>query len=173
MRIKLIALITLLMSFTASAAYAPLAPSLTVGGRVFTDLTNLIVLQCYVSLNNGCTFRKTNASSGYQVTAGKTLTIWAYRLETANTASISNGIPYYADADIGFSSGTAPTSPVYIAGGAASTIWASTALAAQATSTPGMKEVATEFPIPATKYAAWNWSAQNGSLMVTAFGYEN
>lgn len=173
MRIKFIAFLTLLFSITSSAAYAPLAPSLTVGGRVFTDLTNLIVLQCYVSSNNGCTFRKTNGSSGYQVTAGKTLTIWAYRLETANTASISDGIPFYSDTDLGWSSPTAPTNPFYIAGGVAATIWTTTALAAQATSTPGMKEIATEFPIPATKFPAWNWSAQNGSLMVTAFGYEN
>ena len=54
-------------------------PTITVGGRVFTDLDNLIVLTAYAQTGTaaGATFREPVASSGYQVPGGQTLRILA------------------------------------------------------------------------------------------------
>lgn len=90
--------------------------TLTVGGRVLTDLNGLITLNAVLSGTNVhySTARLWNGTSGYQVTAGKTLTIvgsiWSIT-EAATTNA--GGVLLYADNDIGIDNATVPTNPVY------------------------------------------------------------
>lgn len=93
-------------------------PNLVVGGRVFTDLTNLIVLAAYVTTaSNRATFRKINTSAGYAVTAGKTLTIYAAKATAASSLSTTSAVTTatfaYSDNDVGLDTATAFTNPVY------------------------------------------------------------
>lgn len=88
-------------------------PTVTVGGRVFTDLTNLIALTA--TMNAGAaarysTFRR--GSAGYQVTAAKTLKLSAMKSLVMGTGSgiITLG---YGDNDVGFTSSAAPTTATY------------------------------------------------------------
>ena len=85
--------------------------TLTIGGRVFTDLTNLIILEMTANTGSGVvysTFRLSNSSSGYQVTSGKTFTIYAIQATSlTSTARISLG---YGNTDVGNDSSSAPTS---------------------------------------------------------------
>lgn len=95
-------------------------PSLTIGGRTFTDLDNLIILTCYSAATGGGTFRAQGSSSGYQVTSGKTLRVLAVK----STSGTSTATPTYllaqSDNDIGLNSATALTNPVYHNGSSAS-----------------------------------------------------
>ncbi len=90
-------------------------PSLTIGGRVFTDLTNIIML--IGSSKTGalnCTGRKAGATSGYQVTAGKTLTISAIKMQSETTTAWGCYFNY-SDNDVGYSTSTALTNGVVLA----------------------------------------------------------
>lgn len=96
-----------------------ITPSLTIGGRVFTDLTNLIILHGAVAAGQAnCSLRKANGVAGYAVTAGKTLTIYACK-GRSNTAANTKIILLYSDNDMGVDTATAPTNPVYIMGSTA------------------------------------------------------
>lgn len=88
--------------------------SITVGGRVLTDLTNLITLIASVDgANNHCTFRKPNGTSGYQVPGGKVFTVLGIRMEIGNAADAFD--MGYSDNDAGFATTTAFTNPVFFA----------------------------------------------------------
>ena len=93
-------------------------PSLTIGGVVFVDLTNLIVLfgRTLNQANSG--FIKQygpgtigTQSVGYTVTAGKTLTIRAAKINA--TTSNTNVELCYGDVALGLDVATAVTNPVY------------------------------------------------------------
>lgn len=89
-------------------------PTLTVGGRVFTDLQNLIILSGHANNTRNGTLRKPNGSAGYQITAGKTYQIhaakfWSSVLSTVNASVfLAQG-----DTDLGLDSASAITNPVY------------------------------------------------------------
>lgn len=141
--------------------------SITVGGRVFTDLTNLIILHAGLSTGGDfSTFRKASGSAGYQVTAGKTLHIYALDAWANATNVQSSIILLYGDTDVGQTSGSGPTNPVYLAG---STTYQ---IADYNNGTGGgivYKASALDFPIPSTKYVAY----LSGNLSsVVLYGYE-
>lgn len=143
-------------------------PSLTVGGRVFTDLTNLIALIGYATTGKSFTFRRHNASAGFQVTAGKTLKVYAARFITNATAA-GGTAPFslcYADNDIGIDSAVAFTNQVYLGG--ASTL---AALPANIASIQSGYEVPIYFDIPAEKYPGCNMNI-SGNATCWLFGYE-
>lgn len=157
-----------LASFSASAGPvggSPAVPSLTVGGRVFTDLSNLITLYGYLGSNGKTTFRKTGAVSGYQVTSGKTLTLAAIRCfnDTAYTAGAGFQL-FYSDNDTGVASVTVPTNPVYYGNDAANG-WIY-----QAQSGVSLEQIL-NFPIPSGKYVGGAGGASN-SQSCWLFGYE-
>lgn len=88
-------------------------PTITVGGRVFTDLTTIIILQAYMNSSAATrysTFRRT--SSGYQVTTAKTLKLHAAKWSGigTNSGGFTMG---YGDNDVGFSSASAPTNETF------------------------------------------------------------
>lgn len=100
--------------------------TLTVGGRVLTDLTNLktLVAQAGGSANTqNCTFRQIGTSAGYQVPGGKTFNVVALRIYTINDLGIAGASTvdlYYSTTDVGYGTNTATTT-TGIAGAGVST----------------------------------------------------
>lgn len=147
-------------------SFIPTQSTLTVGKRVFTDLQNLITLLGYVGTNQYTTFRKVNASSGYQVPGGKSFQCAAIRANVfvAGGATYVYG-PSYGDNDVGLGSATPPTGIVVPGGGSAQTD------RLFETSQLGIQESSVDFLIPATKYP---FAVSNGAIIVTftLWGYE-
>lgn len=143
------------------------APSLTVGNMTFTDLDNLIVLFAWGS-DTTMTFRKINGSSapsaGYQVTAGKTLYIYAGK-SLSNSAGSGPAL-FQSDNDVGYNSATALTNQVNVMGDANGK-----PLPNPVAYTYGENAWGKGFPVQATKYV----SAKNNALTnqgIYLFGYE-
>lgn len=146
-------------------------PTLTVGGRVFTDLANLKILFASVTdaTNKNSSFRKDGTSAGYAVTSGKTLTVLAVRLYSgAVTVGNANlGFILYSDNDVGLNSATSFTNPVFSTGtGAGSALWSQ-----GGTVLTMPLEAALSFAVPTGKFIGWQ---NNGTALQTAvlFGYE-
>lgn len=142
-------------------------PTLTVGGRVFTDLTTLIILAGYQGSNARTTLRVPGASSGYPVTTGKTLTVHAARFSCSNTPGTQGYITQLvqSDNDLGYDSNTSYTNPKYY-----------TAIAnilfngINNLPPPDKYEIAgLGFTVAATKYLSATLTA---STTVWAYGYE-
>lgn len=130
----------------SSLANPSAIPTLTVGGRVFTDLTNLIVLKASISAaGRYSTFRRLNGTAGYQVTAGKTLTIVALRGFNRGAAVESVNLQY-GNTDSGVESAVDQTGVVYESGAA---MYNSLAFSATSGSSA---EAPSGFTVPATKY---------------------
>ncbi len=92
--------------------------TLKIGERVFSDLTNLVVLYGYSSTTaNGSTLRKPGATAGYQVPVGKKFLIKAVRVFGQSAASTSGSAmirALYSDNDIGIDAAKAGlTNPKY------------------------------------------------------------
>lgn len=141
--------------------------TVTVGGRSFTDVPNLIILSMYIGgSGNFTTGRKANGTAGYQVTAGKTYTIGAIRgylmLASAGT-TIQSGIGY-ADNDIGLDQNTTPTNPVYAYGASTAAVFA-----------PYFSQLTLELPvlfgIPQNKYV-FTLNSDGTKQQWYTFGYE-
>jgi hypothetical protein len=146
-------------------------PTLTVGGRVFTDLSTLITLVTAIqTANRSGTFRLTNGSSGYPVTASKTLTVSAMSVISTNqVAGNSAGVASfgYADNDVGVNSATALTTPVYYGGSALIGL-----APVGEPSFGGEFQYSVKLVVPAGKYP---FAVQDGSaniLVIHAYGYE-
>lgn len=94
-------------------------PIVQISGRVFTDLSNLIVTYGSTdAANNRTTLRKQNGTSGYQIPVGKTYFIWAIQAYV-RTAGAGDFIGLaYADNDVGVTTNTAFTNAVYPGGDA-------------------------------------------------------
>lgn len=138
--------------------------TLQIGGRVFTDLTNLIKIGGYVSSTTKTTLRKSGSSSGYQVTALKTLTLAAITMTLTGAAGSSpSGQIGYADNDVGLNQSTSLTNPNYIFADSVAN-WVSNEQNTQ----PQVLHI--DFPVPASKYV---FVLGNGTtLLYFAFGYE-
>lgn len=156
----------------AAVSFPPAIPSLTVAGRVFTDLENLTHLRGFAegTTTVRASFRKLTAVAGYQVPTGKKFVVKAIRC--CSTVSSSNAnlmfLLAYSDNDVGINSSTAFTNAVYVGG------------SSNLASIGGLSEVkddvqefVTNFEIPAGKYVGMQAlaSAAN-SVSVDLFGYE-
>jgi len=99
----------------SAAIFQPTIPSLTIGGRVITDLANLIVLYGYSnsSATSRCSLRKVNTSTGYTPSGTKVFQAVAVRIQTLIVATSGLALGY-ADTDIGLGVNTAHTSPQYL-----------------------------------------------------------
>lgn len=143
-------------------------PSLTVGGRVFTDLTNLIILSASTggSANNVSTLRKFGASSGYQVTTGKTLTIYA--IKVISQSSTGEALNFgYGDTDVGIRAGTTnPTNAVFAIGDS------SNMLISGLSQVGGVTELAINLAVPSLKYV-FAKAGDTGVSGFLAYGYES
>lgn len=97
--------------------------TLTVGNRVFTDLTNLITLGGKATGSNRTTLRKMgpNSGAGYAVTALKTLSIYALNVFATGASAVSAAIGQ-SDNDVGLDQATALTNPKYFMTGSSTLI---------------------------------------------------
>lgn len=113
-------IVAMLFSVTSWGATPAKIPSLNCGGRIFTDVQNLVQLGCYVNgSTSNCTLRAPGGSSGYQPPALK-----AFRpiciSAISNSAAASSIVLTLSDNDIGHnSSGGAFTGPQYYHGDSA------------------------------------------------------
>ncbi len=141
-------------------------PILTVGGRVFTDLTNLIFLIGSVNTaGRGCTGRKAGAASGYQVTAGKTLTIYAVKITCEDSAGAYGITLSQSDNDVGVNTATALTNAVVLC-----PLTTGFAIYAPA-STGGQTTLEVSLPVLAAKYLTGQASITRSGDFYT-YGYE-
>lgn len=164
------------LAASVSAFSAPpvggVQPTITVGGRVFTDLARLKILRCFASSdgsNNNCTFRDTAApAGGYVVPASKTLRVQAYRMTTMIAGAGVFASLMYSNNDVGANSATAPTSPVYLMGG---TITASSIVGSALAG--GVVEGLLNFTVPTTKFVTTlSQGSVSTSYTIDIFGYE-
>jgi len=134
-------------------------PTITISGRVYVDLTNLIILYYYVPTSgNFTTGRAAGASSGYQVSG--TLTISSvYSVPNSPTAGLQ-GIILYGDNDVGLNT-SAPTNPKYID--------SNFGLKVVIAIGTGISCVPFSFAIPNGKYPAMSAANDGGSFM--SYGY--
>lgn len=165
---KFLAVFFLILSLSASADVSGRAnnnPSLTIGGRTFTDLTNLKILCANISgaSQKFTTFRR-SATSGYQVTAGKTLTIYAWQAWNLGSTALSLYLGY-GDTDVGLTGGSIPTNGVYWNGDQSAS---ATTLAAIGNTTAG----AIYFTVPAAKYAFLSNAVNSITGSCCIYGYE-
>lgn len=89
--------------------------TLTIGGRVFTDLTNLITLYAATNaVSTFATFRKNGSqvAAGYQVTSGKTLFIYAIQIQAEGAGGSEVAIAQ-TDTDVNLQSAGPLVSPIY------------------------------------------------------------
>lgn len=138
-------------------------PSLTVGGRVFTDLDNLIILSGGKLLTNTrWTYRKAGESTGFQVPAGKIFRIMAVNA-TGSTSGLGMAIAQ-SDNDAGMNTTTALTNPIYEDSIGGITIESGNARG-------DIREISLNFPILAEKFISASSYATSGSLICRIYGY--
>jgi len=130
-------------------------PTITIGGRVFVDLDNLIILYYYVpTAGNFTTGRAAGTSSGYQVSG--TLTTLSVTAVPNSPTSALQGIILYGDNDVGLNT-SAPTNPKYI-----DSNFGLKVVIASGTTT---NSVPFSFATPNTKYPAMSAANDGGSFM--------
>lgn len=92
----------------------PTQQTLTIGGRVFTDLTNLIQVRCAVGgVDGNASFRKYDGTSGYLPSGSNNIRWLAYKayVQTAGKAAITSSTN-----DCGIATTTTPTGGAFIGG---------------------------------------------------------
>lgn len=145
-------------------------PTLTVGGRVFTDLQNLIILKGYAQLSQNATLRNFTGTAGYQVTAGKTLQIQAVEWQTNSYFTTGHSVfVLQTDNDVGLNTATAFTNPVYPFGNSTDTFGGLNVC--NDTGTIRSQKVY-RFNVAAGKYVSMVNAAGSVNTEVTVFGYE-
>jgi len=123
--------------------------SLTVGDYTFSksELTSLVILYGHVGTDGGITaMRKQNGSAGYQVAASFKLIIKAVKVASGSAGRV---YPLYGDTDVGYNSGSLPTTPKFI-GGYTSIAAGPPAVASGSFNDQGAAYI--DFEVPAAKY---------------------
>jgi len=141
--------------------------SLTIGGRVFTDLKNLIVLHTGLATTNTySTARLPNGTSGYQVPASKTLRILAVKCSIVKTVDSGTNIGLgYSDNDAGIDVAVGLlTNPVHCGGAITVPVLASGKETAYSVANV---EAPLNFTVPTGKYLFGRHASQG----MTFFGY--
>lgn len=143
--------------------------SLQIAGRVFTDITNLKTLVCWIdgaaSGNATATKAETVAAGGYVVPAGKQFRVLAWRFHI-NVAVGGRIQLLYSDNDVGSGgSGTAFTNAKYQGGG-------SSTAGGIVTIALGIIEYPTNFVVPTGKYVGVSNFTSVAAGSIQLFGYE-
>ena len=154
--------------------YPSAIPSLTIGGRVFTDLANLKILFAR-SAGTGAlnsSFREAGGTAGYVVPASKSFRIDAISAKMTGTAAAgaSMGQLLYSDNDAGTEGATAFTNAKYP--GNSSSL--STFGTAASVASPGLAryEEPFNFLVPTGKYIGLIGTSATVSTIVQIYGYE-
>ncbi len=162
----LLAFLIMFMGVLAQATYIPTAPTLTIGGRVFTDLTNLKILYCAGATGtprSAC--REANGTAGYLPSGSNKFRILAMVI-SGGTAGVSNTTVSYGDNDVGFLSNTAVTNQVFLAGTSNSYM-----VMGQLGGRYGFNEIAINFLVLNGKYTIIETGVA-GDIRFTVYGYE-
>lgn len=144
--------------------------TVTVGGHVITDVTNLITAGGWINAGGNAyvTARKVNTTAGYQVTAGKTFHAYAVKVLSNDTGTAVGFGLAYGDNDLGASATvTVPTNFVSEFGGASG----SDLSGLYKTILGSQMEISSQFTIPATKYMQMV-KIGGGQVGGVVFGYE-
>ena len=140
-------------------------PALAVGGRIMTDLTNLICLiGGVVSSGRYCTMRKPENTTGYQVPSGKVFRVLAIQVHCITTAANSYCSPGYGDNDVDIDAAAAPTNFKVIGQNAN--------CGPIPLPAAGYYEVPMKWDIPASKYPAAIVAGATGTSVIKFWGYE-
>lgn len=146
-------------------------PTFTVGGAVFTDLTNIIITYGHVvTSGHYTTVRRQNGSAGYLPSGSKTYKISAFDVATGQVASSEIQLfLLYGDTDVGLDSASAPTTPKYPGNDPAcksGVLWNG------AGGTPNiyLKTFCTDFTTPNTKFTSVK--ADGAGITFALYGYE-
>jgi len=139
--------------------------NVTVANHQFVDVSSIKELHAsFTTGGSGGTFRLPNGTSGYAVTALKTLRIRALKI-LPRSAATGDIYICQTDNDVGVDSGTAFTNPSYLGGSAAMFI--------NPPATIGVTfEVALNFTVAAGKYLSIRDSAGTARIHAIAYGYE-
>jgi hypothetical protein len=147
-------------------------PSLTVGGRVFTDLANLIILYGLVqgTTNVNGTFRRQTgtATAGYTPSGAKSFRALAIKTQVQHTtATASYGhVIGYSDNDVGVAAAAALTNFKQLGGGASG-------FGAINSNNLNVFEYPIDFVVPNAKYLSQVASHANVVYCVSwVYGYE-
>lgn len=170
---KILLGLLLALSLTAHAELKPIGtlgtvPTITIANRVMTDLSsNLLVLYAHNTSGAGrfATFRKYGATAGYQVTAGKTMTVIALRANQQSVSAAPGIKLMYSDNDVQFDSSTTPTNPVYVGNANAQHF-------ALPNSIGAFTDIILSFPVIATKFLTID-NLSGNDMDYTAWAYEN
>ena len=151
-----------------------------VGGRIFTNVSDLVILQTVCDPGMGGfhqwgTFRAGNAAGGYQVPHAHIFRALALQIiRGSGTTSLipTNTDLLYGDNDVGFNSVLAPVTPVYYctaAGGYAGC--ASLYSPAGITVDGDIFERAIKWDIPQDKYPAFQGNVSLREILIVLYGY--
>lgn len=146
-------------------------PFLQVGGRMFTDLSNLIKLSAFCNgVGNGySTFRKENGGlAGYTPSGSKSFKLQALIIRAAVAQPAA--APFYiaqSDNDVGIASNTALTNAVYPAGNVLTG-----SVFGGLSSTLAESQIEMNFTIANGKYLSAYNNNQAGSFILIGYGYE-
>ena len=144
-------------------------PSISVAGQVRTDIGNLIVL--YAVTNNATnrysSWRKATGSAGYTPSGTKKFVAFAIWGWSNSGASIVTATVGSCDNDVGVSSTTVPTNPVYLGGSSGFT---AAVFANSVTVDVAAKPCTLE--IPNAKFGFFDNGGVASSTTVVLFGYE-
>ncbi len=145
-------------------------PTLTIGERVFTDLTNLKILKTYITTSARYSTYKNPDGTAYSVPANKTLKVKALAVRTSGPAIAIDAKLLYGDTDVGFNSAAAPTNPIYTLND--SNFFELTGMkgAYNAQVMESGMEQAVEFSVPTGKFVTS--SADNAPGFFILYGYE-
>lgn len=146
--------------------------TLTIDGRTFVNLSSLIILQGWTSVNSHSVLRKAGASSGYAVTSGKTLTIDAFKiLNGAATGLLALATLCQCDVDIGMDVATAFTNAVNMTSSSLSFPFFGATVSTTIPSPMSQGFGGIGFSVAATKFVGA--IMQTASVMIWAYGYES
>jgi hypothetical protein len=140
--------------------------SWTIAGREFVNVPNMVVLRGYTSGSSSTSLCMSGTTVGYQVPAGKTLSIYAVELICSSSTPFDVS-PLYMTTDVGFNaSPSAPVSPIYNFGNQAAANLLTTSLTNYQIIPMNYLWV-----IPATFYPGYVTSASGGVVIfLNAYG---
>jgi hypothetical protein len=139
-------------------------PTITIGGRVFTDLNNLIILQGQPGANGHATLRTCNGLAGYTPSGSKAFRALAVRAVSSTPGPVGTHLGY-GNTDVGANSASDPAGVVWL-GGTATT--AGFLGSEQFGASGSTNETPVDFTVPNGKYPCMS----GANVVLWVFGYE-
>jgi hypothetical protein len=156
-----------LVTGIANAAFLPPIDTLTIGGRLLTNQTNLKILGCHADVLLSSTCVLGSGVAGYQVPAGKTFTIKAIEISSNNASASATVV--YTDND----NGTNNSAAGWVNAVAAYNNQFGNALVASGTALYTAVPYAFDWAIPTGKFVTMQSTNSAGiAVYMKVYGYE-